>query len=283
MTLRAITAALAAVFIVAGATGAHADELKGGSAPLGNGTIESYASLGADGAPAEIGVIFSAGSLDGLPEKRNTTSRCFDHDGNGSINPTGECEGDYQLDLALPDGLAGRDDIPFVFTMVNWNPEGHDPGAWNPPHFDIHFYQVPPAEVEAIRVGSCDFFIDCGDRERALMPVPAKYVHPEHISVGATVGRMGNHMIDSMTPELGTPPKPFTHTWIFGANGGSIIFHEVMVTKVFLALGGDTCAPIKQPAAWERAGYYPTNYCFRHGPDGSLKVFMADFVMREAG
>ena len=283
MAFRTITFALVTVCLVAGATESGADELKGGSAPLGNGSVESYAVTSADGAPLEIGVIFSSGSLDGLPEKRNTTSRCFDRDGNGSINPTGECEGDYQINLELPDGLAGRDDIPFAFTMVNWNPEGHDPAAWAPPHFDIHFYQIPISAVDAIRVGACDIFIDCGDRENALVPVPGKYVNAEHVSVGAAVGRMGNHLIDTTTPELGTPPRPFTYTWIFGAYGGSIIFHEVMVTKAFLALGGDTYAPIKQPEAWEHAGYYPTNYCFRQGPDGSLKVLMTDFVMRVAG
>jgi hypothetical protein len=283
MQARTFSALAAAALIALASHSVMAAEFTGPAAPLGQGTVSGYAVLGETGAPIEIGVAFSAGALDGLPDRRNNSSRCFDLDGNGVINETRECEGDYQTNLALPAEIAGRDDIPFVFAMVNWNPEGHPPAAWAPPHFDIHFYQVPEAAVEAIRVGSCGIFIDCDDFQRAIKPVPAKYVHPDHVSVEAAVGRMGNHLIDSQTPELGTPPKPFTHTWIFGAEDGRIIFHEIMTTQAFMALGPDTCRDIKQPEAWEQAGYYPTRYCFRHGEDGGLKVFMNGFVLRPAG
>ncbi len=54
-----------------------------------------------------------------------------------------------------------------------------------------------------------------------------------------------------------------------------------MATHAFLTTTPDLCADIKQPEAWERAGYYPTRYCFRRDAgDGSLRVFMSDFVMR---
>jgi hypothetical protein len=282
MALHASSRAAAAAILLS-ATHGLAGELTGTSMPLGQGTVTSFHVLGADGAPAEIGVTISSGAFDGLPDAPNNTSRCFDRDGNGAINESGECEGDYQLTLPFADELAGREDIPFVFAMVNYQPNGHPPQAWAVPHFDIHFYSIPPEEVAAIRTGPCDFFIDCADRERALKPVPAKYVHPDHADVGATVGLMGNHLIDTRTPELGTPPRPFTHTWIFGAWDGRIIFHEVMATRDFLLLGQDACADIKQPEAWERAGYYPTRYCFRRAADGGVQVYMADFVMRQAG
>ncbi|MFQ5566590.1 MAG: hypothetical protein ACE5EU_09530, partial [Paracoccaceae bacterium] len=75
-----------------------------------------------------------------------------------------------------------------------------------------------------------------------------------------------------------------THTWIFGAYDGHVIFHEVMATQAFLIFGLDHCADIKQPEAWERAGYYPTRYCFRREASGGrLKVFMEGFVLRPAG
>jgi len=280
---RRLAAVTAAFFFACDAVTASAAEAIGATAPHGQGTVASYAVIADDGTPSEIGVAFSAGALDGLPTKRNNYSLCFDLDGNGAINETGECEGDYGVDLPMPAEVTGRADIPFAFAKINWNPEGHPPAPWLPPHFDLHFYQIPVAAVDAIRVGNCGIFIDCEDYERAIKPVPAKYVHPEHVSVQAAVGRMGDHLIDTLTPEFGNPPQPFTHTWIFGAYDGGIIFHEVMATLSFMALGPDVCAPIKQPQAWEHAGWYPTSYCFRHSADGGLKVFMADFVMREAG
>jgi hypothetical protein len=283
MTVRKTTTVLAALLITLGASNAHAGAITGASASQGQGTVESYAVIGPDGAPQEIGIVFSKGGLDGLPERRNNTSRCFDLDNNGVINGTGECEGDYEITLPFPDEVTGHADLPFDFAMVNWNPEGHPPEPWLPAHFDIHFYQIPESAVDAMRVGSCGIFINCDDFQRAIKPVPAKYVHPEHASVEAAVGRMGNHLIDTMTPEFGTPPKPFTHTWIFGAYDGSVIFHEVMATRAFMVLGPDLCNSIKQPEAWEQAGYYPTRYCFNHAPDGALRVFMEAFVLRPAG
>lgn len=260
-----------------------AGEIEGESAPIGNGSVQSYVLMSDEGAPAEIGVVFSAGAFNGLPAERSRTSRCFDLDGNGAINDDGECEGDYQSILPLADALAGRSDIPFTFAMVNYNPHGHPPMPWSVPHFDLHFYSVPFEEVEAIRVGPCEIFIDCDDRERALKPVPAKYVAPDHADVGAAVGQMGNHLIDTKTPELAPDGPPFTHTWIFGAWDGGIIFHEVMATTEFLSRTSDECADIKQPQAWAVAGYYPTRYCFRRSADdGSIRVYLSDFVMREA-
>ncbi|HUF87213.1 MAG TPA: hypothetical protein VMM59_07515, partial [Thermohalobaculum sp.] len=243
----------------------------------------SYTVLGADAAPLEIGVRLSAGALEGLPDAPNNTSRCFDMDGNGRINESGECLGDYQLTLPFADEVAGREDIPFLFAMVNLEANGHPPLPWSVPHFDIHFYSITPEEVEAIAVGSCDFFIDCAVRERALQPVPAAYVHAEFADVAATVGQMGNHLIDTKTPELAEGGPPFTHTWIYGAFEGRIIFHEVMATTEFLTATEDMCAEIKQPQAWERAGYYPTRYCFGREADGGVRIYMADFVMRPAG
>jgi hypothetical protein len=258
-------------------------EITSTSVPQGQGTVASYALFDAGGAPQEIGVTFSKGALDGLPPEPNRTSRCYDLDGNGQINETGECDGDYQIDLPFPAEVTSRGDISFDFAMVNWNPHGHPPEPWLPPHFDIHFYQVPKSWVTAIRLGPCGILMNCDDFQRAIKPVPAKYVHPDHVSVEAAVGEMGNHLIDVKTPEFGDPPQPFTHTWIFGAFDGHVIFHEVMATVEFMASGENLCAPIKQPEAWARAGYYPTRYCFRHRSDGGLKVFMEGFELRPAG
>jgi hypothetical protein len=263
---------------------APAETLFGEPARLGDATARSYAVVGADGRLTAVGVSFKADALEGLPEEPNMTSRCFDLDKNGRINDHGECEGDYELRLALPAGVDGKADVPFRWIGVNWNPHGHPPLPWSVPHFDFHFYTVGQAAVDAIRVGPCDFFIDCGDREIALKPVDPELVHPNHINVGATVSKMGNHLIDSKTPELGeNDPPPFTHTWIFGAYDGKITFYEPMITLAYLQELPNGCTPIKQPKAWEQGGYYPTLYCTRYSKDhANYTVSLEGMTLRRA-
>jgi hypothetical protein len=50
--------------------------------------------------------------------------------------------------------------------------------------------------------------------------------------VPAMAANMGNHLIDFTAPEFNG--EPFTHTYIWGAYGGSLIFFEPMVTTDFL-------------------------------------------------
>jgi hypothetical protein len=224
------------IYVVSGAS-ADSETISGAKDTLGNGTIESYADYDAQGRPVALGLKFNGQALTGLPPKKNTTSRCYDLDGNGRINDASECEGDFEIRLDLPDQPAGAGFTPFKWVGFNWNPEGHvPPNVYDLPHFDMHFYMVPRDEIDAIRVGGCDLFIHCEDREKALVPVPAKYIHPDHISVGATVSMMGNHLLNSKTPELLNPPhkRKFTHTWIFGSYEGRITFYEAMMTLEYL-------------------------------------------------
>ena len=253
---------------------------------LGNGFAQAYAELDAEGAPQVIGVSFDQGMLDGLPTLPNTWSRCFDKDGDGRIADHGECNGDYELQFALPQELVGRATTPFAWVSVNWNPMGHPPPAppvWAVPHLDFHFYIMAREAVRQIRPGACGELIDCDDFKRAQMPVPARYVHPDHIDVGAAVPDMGNHLIDSKTPELAIAGREFTHTFIFGAYDGQISFYEPMITRAYLQTRPDLCAPIKQPEAWVTEGYYPTAYCIRHlADDERYTVTLEDFVHRTA-
>ena len=283
----ALTAAAVAAFVAGMAAGraAPAKTMFGEAQKLGKGTVKTYAVVRDDDKVTAIGVVFKAGMLEGLPSEPNKTSRCYDLDKDGRIADHGECEGDYELRLSLPAALAKRNDIPFRWVGLNWNSHGHPPKAWSVPHFDFHFYMVGKPEIDAIKVGPCPFFIDCEDKKRALMKVPAKYVHPDHVSVGATVSRMGDHLIDSKTPELARKnPKPFTHTMIFGAYGGHITFYEPMITRAFLlSRPANGCTRVKRPKAWERSGYYPTVYCIRHSKKhGTYTVSLEGMVYRSA-
>jgi len=278
--------AVALAVLMAGAMGdraAHAKTMFGEAQRLGKGTVKTYATVRDDEKVTSIGVVFKEGMLEGLPANPNKTGRCFDLDKNGRINDHGECDGDYELRLSLPAAVAKKNDIPIRWVGLNWNSHGHPPQAWSVPHFDFHFYMVGKAEIDSIKTGPCPIFIDCEDKKRALMKVPAKYVHPDHISVGATVSSMGDHLIDSKTPELaGKTPKPFTHTWIFGAYDGHITFYEPMITHAYLlSRRANGCSRIKQPKAWERSGYYPTVYCIRHSKKhGTYTVSLEGMVYR---
>jgi hypothetical protein len=233
---------------------------------VGDGWARAYVALDASGNALALGVSLDEAALAGLPANPHPASRCFDKNGDGKMDQH-ECLGDYAFIFALPDGKAARAVAPFKWMSLNWNPHGHIPPApppWAAPHFDFHFYIQERDEVKRIRTGACGELIDCEDFKRATRPVPAKYVHRDHIDVGAAVPDMGNHLIDSRSPELAKNGPPFTYTFIYGAYDGRISFLEPMITHAYLASKPSMCARIKQPRGWEVAGAYPTKYCIRY-------------------
>jgi len=257
--------------------------LDGEAKKLGREAVTAFAVVGTDEAPKSIGVRFPISLFAGLPTKRNTTSRCFDANQDGTL-VTEECEGDTEVQLSLPTVMTERGDVPFGWIGMNWNPDGHPPWeVYGLPHFDFHFYMVSRADIDAHRAGPCGFFIHCDDFKRATKPVPQKYVHADHVSVGATVQKMGDHLIDTQAPEFRKPPIKFTHTFIFGADDGHITFYEPMITVEYLQSRPNHCIAIKQPQAWERAGHYPTKYCIRYLPvEDQYTVSLENFVKRKA-
>jgi hypothetical protein len=260
--------------------------LTGESMSLGDGSVHAYVELDKDALPSAVGVSFTAAMLNGLPAKPNKTSRCFDLDGDGEIADMGECDGDEERILWLPQDYPTVERLPFKYIMLNWNPMGHGlpaPPPWLLPHFDFHFYMQDYAEVDSMGTGPCGIFLDCEAFEHASKPVPAKYVHPDHIDVGASVPRMGNHLIDSRSPELIDPSRAFTHTSIIGSYNGSVTFWEPMITHDFITSRQNVCIPIRQPEAWETAGYYPTVYCIKYSEDdNSHTISLEKLVYREA-
>ena len=252
---------------------------------LGKGKAWVYVAVDANGAPLALGVSLDKGALDDLPQHPNATSRCFDKNGNGKMD-AGECLGDYELIFVLPQGEAAKAVSPFKWVALNWNPHGHGepaPPPWAEPHFDFHFYIAERETVKQLRPGTCGELIDCADFKRATRLVAGKYVHRDHIDVGAAVPDMGNHLIDSKAPELAKGGPKFTHTFIFGADDANITFYEPMITRAYLVSAPNMCAPIKQPAAWAIAGAYPTKYCVRHSErSGRVTVSLEGFVERAA-
>lgn len=244
---------------------------------IGGGTAQSFVTLDSAGAPSAVGVTLSAGALEGLPREPNTVSRCFDLDADGRHSHH-ECIGDVERILDVPAGISG---LPFKWITLNWNAAGH-PAPYNRPHFDFHFYAVDRALIESITPGRCGELVDCGHFKRATQPLPQRF-HPKgHINVGAVVPRMGNHLLDSESPEI-KDSLPFTRTFIYGAYQGELIFWEPMITLDFLRNTQDRCIPISQPAAFRREGYYPTQYCVRRNQQGERTVSLERFRYSRAG
>ena len=114
--------------------------------PLGHGTVASFADTDGAGAPAAIGVVFSATALDGL-SMDSDMHRCHGRTHEGLADAKTHCMQMQEHVFPLPDRLARRADVPFKWVLLNWNPRGQiPPGVYDVPHFDIHFQMAPIAE-----------------------------------------------------------------------------------------------------------------------------------------
>ena len=256
----------------------HERTVRGEVEKMGAGTVQSFVTLDPSDAPIAIGVTLSAGALEQLPPVPNTVSRCFDLNGDG--RHTGhECMGDEEQILDVP--VESTTGLPFRWMSVNWNPAGHHNTPYVQPHFDFHFNAVDRSRIEAIAPGRCGELADCGEFKRATRPVPAQYLPSGYIDVGAVVPRMGNHLLDSQSPEL-KDSLPFTTTFIYGAYEGELIFWEPMITLDFLQKTQDACMEIRQPKAFRQAGYYPTQYCVRQDREGQRTVSLERFSFSPA-
>jgi hypothetical protein len=251
---------------------------------LGNGRVASYAELTRQGEPTAIGIVFSPTALEGLPTDHATLRHCVDRNKDGTIDRMTECLHTYEHVLPLPDAVTRRADIPFKWVLLNWNPMGHIPPAiYDVPHFDVHFFIEPVANVFALEAGPCGLeFIRCDQFEIAKRPVPPNYMHPDFKNVDAVVPAMGNHLIDLTGPEF-TEKQPFTRSWIFGVYDGRVTFYEEMVSRATLLGKPRSCSPIKAPGAVAISGFYPTVSCLRHDAATSeTTVSMERFVHRAA-
>ena len=265
----------------------------GSAEAIGKGQVQSYVVLTPTGAPAAVGVHLTEGALEQLPVHKNRRSRCFDLNADATIAAS-ECVGDEERILQLPDDIIARAQLPFKWISVNWNAEGHHPPPPKPgeapappiyarPHFDFHFFAWDRDRIEAIAPGRCGEFVDCGDFERGRKAIPPRYIPEGHVDLGIVVPRMGNHLLDSRSPELVDPATPFTRTFIYGAFDGELIFWEPMITFDFLRRTSDACFEIRQPAAYRKAGYYPTRYCIRtQAGSNQHTVSLEGFVYAEA-
>lgn len=259
--------------------------VRGDRLALGNGHVTTYAQLTPQGTPWAIGFEFPATMLDNLPTLGNDGLNCFDVNGDGAIDIEGghgeheECAGGHQRALELP--LKQRV-APFKWGLVNWNPHGHEPEhVYDKPHFDFHFYTQSYIERNMIRVGPCGLLVNCDDFAKGRKPVPAGYMHPDFLEVGAVESRMGNHLIDVTSHEWDPNHGEFTQTWLYGTYDGKVTFWEPMITRDYLLSKPFMCQAIKLPQRYLVGGYYPTEYCIRYRAERrDYTVSLEGFVAR---
>ena len=100
---------IAAALVVSAAAAVHPalrrepapSVLQGPPVAVGNGAARLFVAVGPDGKPRSIGIALTEPALSGLAEHMNSTSRCFDRNGDGTL-AHGECLGDEQVNLELP-------------------------------------------------------------------------------------------------------------------------------------------------------------------------------------
>ena len=196
----------------------------GNQASLGNGTVRSYVTLNNQGTPVSMGYNFTEGMLDNLPA---TTTMIM-------LDPPKEATGSG-----------------FEHMELDWNPNGHAPTPiYGFPHFDFHFFLVGMNELMSVTGGP------------DMAPVDPKYIPTDYYSNVMAVPNMGVHWSDSLSSEF--HGMPFTHTFVYGFYHSKMLFVEPMIARSFLQTHTDFTLPVKQPAAFQQAGYNPTTYSVKY-------------------
>lgn len=211
----------------------------GPSQNVGNGTAKTYVTLDADGNPTEVGLRMSETALDGLPDSLPTPSQMF------------------MLDF--PDEASAT---AFDHLMLDWNHRGHDPEIFfGKPHFDMHFYMIDMASVQAIDPTKPEFWTKAANLPDSKY-VPQDYVLPPGSPDSNTVPYMGLHWLDS-TAGLIPGVYDFTEIFIYGSYDGEMTFMEPMMTREWMLTKPSLNENIKLPQAYKKSGYYPTTYVVR--------------------
>jgi len=134
--------------------------------------------------------------------------------------------------LVLP--AAVQQETGLTQLTMFWESMGHPPGPYLTPHFDFHFYMVPPGELAAI---------DCTDlaKPAALaagyslpdvpLPPPMATMTGVNTLIGLCVPQMGMHSL--LTSELDSK-DPFRGSLVIGYYHSKPIFVEPMLTRAML-------------------------------------------------
>ena len=259
----------------------HPHEIQwGDAAEYGTGEVKTYTTTNRAGNLSSLGVHVDGDALAAFDEEA------------------------AHFHLGIPEG----DTHQFEFVGFDYGPGGHPPAEiYGVPHFDIHFYMMEEAAVEAIGGGPLGQtplpFLGVADYDIPDDQFPAGYGYEE---VRFIVQAMGEHLLDTTAPEF--HGEQFTHTYVYGAydptidpehedgmvelplgpagedvavpvygsgSTGRLTFIEPMITTEFLRTELDAEVPVEvsTPEVFYEAGDYPTTYVMK--PDGSGGVYVS--------
>jgi hypothetical protein len=201
----------------------------GPNVTVGNGTARTFVIVDPAGKPTSVGINFSEQALNGLPDQVVEYVLAFPQ----------------QANLTM-----------FKHSTLDWNPHGHDPqGVYTSPHFDIHFYMISNEERMTIT----------GLNPPAMDPAPeAKYMAANYVQTPGRVPMMGAHWVDVLSAEFNG--GKFTKTFIYGTLNKEVTYYEPMATLEYLLTKPSEVIPIRQPAAYQKNGYYPLKYSIKYNP-----------------
>jgi hypothetical protein len=150
--------------------------------------------------------------------------------------------------------------------QVHFGMMGHPPEVFQVPHFDIHAYSIPEADI---------FEISGTDTEApAANRVAAGY---HYDGVNAVVPEMGVHALREEDLE-----PPFTEVMVLGFWHGSQIFVEPMITQAQFENKAEFTLPIGAPAVIGRSTLYPTRFTADYDEATDTYSFTFDeFVERD--
>ncbi len=134
--------------------------------------------------------------------------------------------------LAVPE--AAQQQTGLTHLTMYWEVMGHPPGPYLTPHFDFHFYTIPPGDRSAM---------DCADLSKPsalpsgyslpdiTLPPPMATMVGTSTLIGLCVPQMGMHSLP--TNEL-EGANPFRGTMVIGYYQGKTIFVEPMLSQSML-------------------------------------------------
>jgi len=177
--------------------------------------------------------------------------------------------------LRMPEST--RDQAGLAEVTVFWESHGHPPGPYLTPHFDFHFYTIPPEERATI---------DCVDETKpsvlaagyslpdVTLPPPMAELTGVSTLIGLCVSQMGMHSL--LTSELESTDT-FRGSIVLGYYQGMPIFIEPMVTRELLMEKRSFDLPI--PSIPGMTGKYPRAFRAEYDEEQQLYRFVfSDFA-----
>jgi len=256
----------------------------GRSVTLGNGRVRTFTSETPSGEAKYHGIEFDHAALEGLPDETDITESDnraeTDKYRIGGQAATIHFKQSLQFFVPFPDAA----NTPFTFLGLNWNPDGHfgGKGAWEKPHFDIHFHMLDPATVDNIagpQVPPYDAKTSDGiETNFDFAQLPEGYMRPPPpVADERYITDMGEHAAPTDAPELPNGPDEqgdptnFDNTLIQGfigdKEGSQLAFVEPMLTREFLSgFQGAKTYDIPQPDEYPHDQQHPHEYSVRDVP-----------------